>query len=769
MILKVPNSIYVTIDIGKHGSISINNSSYMFYRPEITTIGEDIYIVGVTREDYNNGIYEPSVYKCNKSIIESGENISFVCKIPTGNLLESTSVNLNIKFVYINNTFLYLVDNHIYLSTDLNNWKEIKLYDQISPPDLPSEDQNIYLNKFYFFTDNNKLFSYGRNDLYTYEIINEDQLLVNNDKVDIDHVNVDIIDTLDQINESSSTPQVLSASGVKTELDNIKNNNFDIDNISITKNSEQVLQAANINVDSKYAKAELVNVAYHSSVVTSGDEYDYVTPFFSVSGENSCIILFSTEFGDTTNNFIYKDLYQVGFIGSDYEKQLTKFFSNGISFFNFKTPEEIIATFGENYKIYVADVQYIKTYKQEDTYGFLFCVTDSNWDGTNTTSKTMLYYAELNVDYYDKKETWSDLSLVCSSVNNVENFALHIALFYKDNIPNVFVLGKDSDTIAVSSGLIFSYQNDTWVNTSTVTMDQEYSCTIDSYNNHSYYTCNYYVLDYGVIFIGIKDGSISNIMYTGTESSLQQYKEFFLSNSTSSRDRLNGHLGIYKNDTTSIKYSGSLSLNGNEGLITTTINEDLSVTESIDSTISNLSYILNDNTYVYSIESEGNRYNYIKSIHFNDADITNFIRYTEFYNLWRNGDGAYWHNTIATMCIVYDSLIILFSNSGLYISKDQYKQAIFRNRYLSEKPITDSFLIDDNLHFNYNPVIVDNNSICKSDYGLLYTRWVPEGYIYTQYPGELDPLALFGSGTWEDISSNFENTNVRIWKKKSNF
>ena len=155
MILKVPNSIYLVVSIGgRYSDVAINNKRYSFdnHYFAINTIGEDIYIVGITKEDYDNGIYNPSVYKCNKNTIESGENISFISRIQINDVRNIEGKNGDIQeiaghsyFAYINNTFLYLVNGCIYLSTDLNNWKEINLSDQISTLELPSGDQNIYI------------------------------------------------------------------------------------------------------------------------------------------------------------------------------------------------------------------------------------------------------------------------------------------------------------------------------------------------------------------------------------------------------------------------------------------------------------------------------------------------------------------------------------------------------------------------------------------------------------------------------------------------
>lgn len=823
MILKVPNSIYVTID--NNNSISINNSLYDFYPPffGITTVNDDIYIAGITKEDYFNKIYEPSVYKCNKNTIESGENISFVCKIPTGNLLVPTSVNLKYKngniqtflgncgFIYINNTFLYLIDRYIYLSTDLNNWKEIDLYDQINPQEVP-EDQNIRLNNPYFFIDNNKFFSYGSNVLSTFEIINEDQLLVNNDnKVDIDHVSIDIIDTLDQINESSSTPQVLSASGVKTELNNIKTYNFSndtfttnqdnilfatniavdskenvpsllidsstktikpeflpedvvaTDEVTISKNTNNTLEANNIKVPIIYNTA-LNRTLWNDSVYVFGESVDnygkvtvnnysyYENPYRRLESINEYSITIVNKL--EINNNHYKEAFIIQ--GTSDEDRENYAYTSGIQEFNFSLPSDVASTFGENYIIQIKDVATIAHSEFEDKLYFYVLFTISNEDESIST----LYSGFLEFDIINK--TFREYSSI--KERNSINSKCVVSISEKNN--KLKFTSDDVSEVTIGYAYIKLDAESTFISFNSLVYDVLYTTT-----EHTLVRQNDQI---DTAFFESNKPTINGIDYF-TESVLNTYLNVHTVSNTqlykySDIDNIFNRIFSYGNfsvSTPSYYFCDGKIFDESNSVIL-----DLKDVIFIDNFNNNVIKISGDFTFIgicknlsrtavfvydrNKIESF-NKIVYFVNIDNSEVYIVDVITYLTKYHEYSNLKFCY--------CDDYNQIKLIGDGVGWYKSSGEYNG--WFDICLIGTLATNGLLIN---HATINnPFIqsidIDKNTIYR--YGSIYKCAPPKGACYMRYKDTEDPNKLYLGTTWEEIELTSPITDFTVYKRIS--
>ena len=823
MILKVPNSIYLVVSIrGGYSDVTINNKSYSFNNRyfAINTIGEDIYIVGITKEDYDNGIYEPSVYKCNKNTIESGEDISFISRIQINDVGISRAKNGDIQeiagynyFVYINNTFLYLVNGCIYLSTDLNNWKEINLSDQISSQDLPSEDQNIYLDKSYFFTDNNKLFLYGRNDLGTFEIINEDQLLVNNDnKVDIDHVSIDIIDTLDQINESSSTPQILSASGVKTELDNIKTYNFSNDTFTI--NSNNILLATNIAVDSK---ENVPSLLIDSSTKTIKPEF--LPSESSVNIDNTTIIknednaleinnikvpiIYNTKlnrtlwndsvyvFGEsvddygkvTVNNYSYyknpyslhesideysitivnkleinNNHYKEAFIiqGTSNVDRENYAYTSGIQEFNFSLPSDVASTFGENYIIQIKDVASIAHSGFTDKLYFYVLFTISNEDESIST----LYSGFLEFDIINK--TFKEYSNV--QERNSINSKCVVSISEKNN--KLRFTSNAVSKVKVGYAYIRLDAESTFVSFNSLVYDVLYTTTEHTLvrQNDQIDTAFFESNKPTINGIDYFTESVSNTyLNVHTVSNTQLYKYSDIDNIF---NRISSSYGNFSVSTPSYYFcdgkifdeSNSVILDLKDVIFINDFGSSLKISK--DFTFIGICKDLSRTAvFVYDKDTDEsfNKIVYFVNIDNSETYNVNVETYLAKYHEYSNLKFCY--------CDGYNKIKLIGDGVGWYNSSGEYNG--WFDICLIGTLATNKLLIN---HATINnPFIqsinIDNNTIYR--YGSIYKCAPPKGACYMRYKDTEDPNKLYLGTTWEEIKLTSPITDFTVYKRIS--
>lgn len=549
---------------------------------------------------------------------------------------------------------------------------------------------------------------------------------------------------------------------------------FSPDNVTITKyfnpsQNETALQVKNVMISNYTYTYSFVKSEKISSIVQfdDSDDYTYASPYASIPGEISVLNVFKVGTKRSGHQYLYQTIYK------DYSLEQ----ENPIKQYELNLPEDITTTFGSNYRIDIVDIELYYKSNTEDEYGILFSVV--NPDVLSSPLKINLYHAKLTItsniyNQFDSfSESWSDFELVCTSVNEIDSntFVLLADLFTDSSGSiNIVIFGKDSSSETVSSGLLYTYEDSTWKSSEiklsdSISLNCYYLRRDDLVKNCKIYS-TYSYLDRIFLFVS----PYENFIFMGSSTELNK-----------TNIDLYGDNYIFGkfNCQNSAKIEGNNSYFGICGIICfIDSNKNLCVLNISNNNQLNKYIVINSDKYESGIFLNNSIFiaesGISQSIYYDGIVINDILKYTEMGNI----DSVVIDQNFIGSGYIFNNpqysnapKLILYSDNATptYASIELYNKLEFQTINPSYK---DNLLINSNNEFQLNPVLTDNKSIRKSSYGVLYTEYVPNNFIYTQYPGELDPITLFGYGQWKEITSNKniqsvlpEGTSIKVWKK----